>query len=140
MSLKTTDSDADFIAAAREQYQDDGTLEVDHGAAVSRGDDPGHYVQAWVWVDAEYPTDEELEAMDAANEVQEQERQQLVERLIEDDITNIRQMLLEDDDSYLRSILRHGEKGLGATDVDALRRLAQGRGLINETDDSEEAA
>jgi hypothetical protein len=41
---------AAYRAAARELHQDDGTCEIDDGATVSMGDDPGAYVQAWVWV------------------------------------------------------------------------------------------
>jgi hypothetical protein len=48
--------DARYIKAARAQYHKDGEIEIDDGALVSRGDDPGAYVQAWVWV-----SDEELE-------------------------------------------------------------------------------
>ena len=28
----------------------DGELEIDHGAVVSKGDDDGAYVMAWLWV------------------------------------------------------------------------------------------
>ncbi|MDT0618484.1 hypothetical protein RM531_08340 [Salinisphaera sp. P385] len=38
------------IETARERYQSDGEIEVDEGASISKGDDPGTYVQAWVWV------------------------------------------------------------------------------------------
>lgn len=43
-------TDEEYVTAARAQYQKDGEIEVDDGAKVSRGDDPGAYVQAWVWV------------------------------------------------------------------------------------------
>jgi hypothetical protein len=46
------------IAASR-----DGELEIDHGAVVSKGDDPGAYVMAWLWV-----TDEEAGIDDGADE------------------------------------------------------------------------
>jgi len=36
----------------------DGDFEVDPGAVVSKGDDPGAYVQAWVWVDGKYAPDD----------------------------------------------------------------------------------
>lgn len=36
--------------AAKDQYHSDGEIEVHTGAPVSRGDEPGAYVQAWVWV------------------------------------------------------------------------------------------
>lgn len=39
-----------YREAARAQYEDEGTLEIDEGALVSEGCDPGAYVQAWVWV------------------------------------------------------------------------------------------
>lgn len=39
-----------FRQAAMERSKD-GELEVDDGAIVSRGDDAGAYVQAWLWVD-----------------------------------------------------------------------------------------
>lgn len=38
------------VKQAFEQYHADGELEVDEGATCSRGNDPGCYVQAWVWV------------------------------------------------------------------------------------------
>lgn len=55
-------SDADFVDAARAQYGRDGIIEIDDNAVVSRGDDPGAYVQAWVWVDADPDEDEENES------------------------------------------------------------------------------
>jgi len=36
--------------AAKKRYQRDGEIEIDDNAEVSFGDDPGAYVQAWVWV------------------------------------------------------------------------------------------
>lgn len=44
--------DDKYRAAAAEQYEHEGTLEIDPDAPVSLSDDPGAYVQAWVWVDA----------------------------------------------------------------------------------------
>ena len=42
------------VAIAR--HHDEGTLEVDAGATVSKGDGSGAYVEAWVWVsDDEIP-------------------------------------------------------------------------------------
>jgi hypothetical protein len=35
---------------ARSRYPGDGDPEIDGGAPVSLGGDPGAYVQAWVWV------------------------------------------------------------------------------------------
>jgi predicted dehydrogenase len=42
-----------YRKAAREQHEDEGTLEVDDNAVVSFGDDDGAYVAAWVWVGKE---------------------------------------------------------------------------------------
>jgi hypothetical protein len=61
MTITGASSDAEFRARARELHGIDGEVEVDSGAVVSRGDDPGAYVQAWVWV----PFTEEAEASDA---------------------------------------------------------------------------
>ncbi len=43
-------TDEQYRNAATVQYGEDGSIEIDPGATVSRGDDPGAYVQAWVWV------------------------------------------------------------------------------------------
>jgi hypothetical protein len=43
-------TDDELVAKARELYAEDGKIEVDDGAKVSRGADNGAYVQAWVWV------------------------------------------------------------------------------------------
>jgi len=41
-----------YREAAREQYGGgDAGIEIDEGAVVSRGSDPGAYVAAWVWVE-----------------------------------------------------------------------------------------
>lgn len=45
---------AAYAAAAAAIHGRDGEVEVDACANVSRGSDPGAYVQAWVWV---YDTD-----------------------------------------------------------------------------------
>lgn len=42
--------DPDTIEKAQGQCRD-GELEVDEGAIVSRGDDDGAYVMAWLWVE-----------------------------------------------------------------------------------------
>lgn len=55
-------SDEEFIQAARNKYASEGYVEIDDNAVVSRGDDPGAYVQAWVWVDADPDEDEENES------------------------------------------------------------------------------
>jgi hypothetical protein len=43
-------NDLAAIEAAREEHEDEGTLEIDEGALVSFSSDGGAYVQAWVWV------------------------------------------------------------------------------------------
>lgn len=43
-------TDEEYVNTAREIYHKDGETEIDAGAIVSRGDDPGAYVMAWVWV------------------------------------------------------------------------------------------
>ncbi|MEZ5846505.1 MAG: hypothetical protein R3C70_07125 [Geminicoccaceae bacterium] len=58
--ITTNPSDDDFRAAARTIYGEEGKIEIDDDAVVSRGDDDGAYVQAWVWVyssDAESASD-----------------------------------------------------------------------------------
>jgi hypothetical protein len=50
-------SDADYIALARTEYHEEGAIEIDDNAVVSRGSEPGAYVAAWLWVDT--PIDEE---------------------------------------------------------------------------------
>jgi DNA-binding SARP family transcriptional activator len=40
-----------YRAAAVKHWHKDGEIEIDEGAKVSLGGDPGAYVQAWVWVD-----------------------------------------------------------------------------------------
>lgn len=46
-------TDEQYRQQAAEQYEDEGRIEIDSDAKVSRGDCPGAYVQAWVWVYAE---------------------------------------------------------------------------------------
>lgn len=43
-------TDEQYRQAARARFGHEGTIEIDEAATVSRGDDPGAYVQAWVWV------------------------------------------------------------------------------------------
>ena len=44
-------TDKEFVELAKALYSEDGVLEVDDYATVSRSDDgTGAYVQAWVWV------------------------------------------------------------------------------------------
>lgn len=51
----------EFIQAARDQYGCDGEIEIDEGAPVSRGSDNGAYVQAWVWVQDDHPSENDEE-------------------------------------------------------------------------------
>lgn len=39
-----------IITAARAQYAREGSIEIDQGAAFSRGEEDGLYVAAWVWL------------------------------------------------------------------------------------------
>ena len=55
-------TDQEYIELARAQYESEGSIEIDDGAPVSRGMDPGAYVQAWVWVYDTHPSDEEEES------------------------------------------------------------------------------
>ncbi len=43
-------TDDDYRADAREQYGLGDEIDIDADAVVSRGDDSGAYVAAWVWV------------------------------------------------------------------------------------------
>lgn len=43
-------TDAQFVEVANLRYGNDGDLEFDDGALVSRGDDDGAYVHCWKWV------------------------------------------------------------------------------------------
>ena len=44
-------SDAAFHGAAKAKHHKEGSVEIDDDALVSVGDDPGAYVQAWIWVE-----------------------------------------------------------------------------------------
>jgi len=44
-------TDAEYIKSAKRLHESEGEVEIDSNAKVSRGDDPGAYVAAWVWVD-----------------------------------------------------------------------------------------
>ena len=49
---KDAPGDADYRDAANAIHHDEGLMEIDPDAAVSRTEgEPGAYVQAWVWVD-----------------------------------------------------------------------------------------
>jgi len=52
-------SDDALRAAAIRIYRKEGKVEIQEKADVSRGDDPGAFVQAWVWVYDEAVTDAE---------------------------------------------------------------------------------
>jgi hypothetical protein len=41
----------EIIELAREQYQNEGALEIDDSAEISEGTDNGCFVAAWVWLD-----------------------------------------------------------------------------------------
>ena len=43
-------SDDWYRARAKELYCVEGEIEVDSNARISRGDDHGAYVEAWLWV------------------------------------------------------------------------------------------
>ena len=51
-------SDATYRQRAKALYEDEGTLEIDDNAVVSKSDG-GVYVQAWVWIDDEEEEEEE---------------------------------------------------------------------------------
>lgn len=48
--MKEPPTDEQMREAAERIHGRDGECEIDDNAVVSRGDDPGAYVQAWVWV------------------------------------------------------------------------------------------
>lgn len=53
--------DRQMVLAAQRRYHDEGTIEVDENAKVSRAvgnGDGGAYVQAWVWVTDEQGAEE----------------------------------------------------------------------------------
>ncbi len=65
----STPSDSWCRAQAKERYHDEGFIEIDDNAPVSRGEDNpdgGAYVQAWIWI-ADPPQD-----IDEADEAIEQ--------------------------------------------------------------------
>lgn len=39
-----------YVSAAIRLFNDEGTIEIDANAKVSRSDEDGAYVEAWVWV------------------------------------------------------------------------------------------
>ena len=43
-------TDQQYRNAAESMFGSDGSLEIDSNAKISRGEDAGAYVQAWVWV------------------------------------------------------------------------------------------
>jgi hypothetical protein len=42
--------DLAFVTAAQNRHQDDSVCKIDDGALVSKGEDPGAYVMAWLWI------------------------------------------------------------------------------------------
>lgn len=52
-------SDEAYRNAARREWGSVDGVDVDRDATVSRGDDQGAYVQAWVWVNDEEITDQD---------------------------------------------------------------------------------
>lgn len=56
MKQETKMTDAEYRKRARDLYADDD-IAIDDDAVISRGDEPGAYVQAWVWVPDEDETD-----------------------------------------------------------------------------------
>lgn len=48
--MQEWEEDDRYRAEAKRLHHDEGECEIDSGAEVSRGDDAGAYVQAWVWV------------------------------------------------------------------------------------------
>jgi len=51
--MKKTDNVIRTMAKAL--YQEEGRIEIDDNAKISRGTEDGAYVQAWVWVEFEEP-------------------------------------------------------------------------------------
>jgi ribosomal protein L12E/L44/L45/RPP1/RPP2 len=76
IASNTDETDQKYREAADNEYGRDGECEIDDGAPVSRGDDPGAYVQAWVWVsnaEAGIASDGEAEDADADEEEDDEE-------------------------------------------------------------------
>lgn len=48
--LEEPEEAAALRARAREEYGNEGSIEIDSDALLSRSGDPGYYVMAWVWV------------------------------------------------------------------------------------------
>jgi hypothetical protein len=55
-----------YIDRARKLYDKEGQLEVDPTARVSFGDDPGAYVEAWIWIPDNEPNEDDKDATDSA--------------------------------------------------------------------------
>lgn len=44
--------DRQYVRAAKEHYEEEGILEIDENARVSRAtEEHGAYVEAWIWID-----------------------------------------------------------------------------------------
>lgn len=51
----------EFRAAAKKEYGSEGRIEIDGNAIVSRGNDYGAYIAAWVWIADDHPSEEDEE-------------------------------------------------------------------------------
>lgn len=51
--LKPEDDWSAYVEAAKNLHADEGEVEIDDNAIVSKGDPDGAYVMAWVWVNDE---------------------------------------------------------------------------------------
>lgn len=62
---RPTKQEKEFIAKARDKWLQEGELEIDDKPIVSISEDQGGvagaYVQAWVWVDADRPEENDEE-------------------------------------------------------------------------------
>lgn len=51
--LEPTENRPALVAMARDKWEESGQIEIDDDALISEGEDPGFYVQAWLWVEKE---------------------------------------------------------------------------------------
>jgi len=49
--IEETEDREKYIAAAKQKYLGDNEVEIDSDAVVSKGEDHGAFVSAWVWVE-----------------------------------------------------------------------------------------
>jgi hypothetical protein len=66
ISAKPTFTDEGAVNAARDEWHRDGAIEIDHDAAVSIGYLNGAYVEAWVWVDLDSETAQQIRDREAS--------------------------------------------------------------------------